>query len=168
MICLCCSALYFLIVILISILIGLRFTVGIAYSNHDQPYLPTDTRLIPVSNSFCQALKVKTKYDGANEYNISLSMLPTRPWLFEQRNFSIAGRIVALIERHYLFYLNQGTEITASACFLEESRRVSRTSLYISKGFGAYDGGLYRRDIRSIVAESSISEYCGNNTEPLS
>ena len=155
---------YSLVIILIGTALGVRFTIGSSYSNEGQRYGPTDTRLIPFSNIFCQSLSLQTNFNDSSEYNISFFMLPSQPQLYEHENFSISEKVVAEVEQHYLFYMHSGSQVIVSACFVDSAAFVPFTSLYIVKGVHGYDGGYLRGDIKSIVAEFAISYNCRNNT----
>ena len=155
---------YSLVIILIGTALGVRFTIGSSYSNEGQRYGPTDTRLIPFSNIFCQSLSLQTNFNDLSEYNISFFMLPSQPQLYEHENFSISEKVVAEVEQHYLFYMHSGSQVIVSACFVDSAAFVPFTSLYIVKGVHGYDGGYLRGDIKSIVAEFAISYNCRNNS----
>ena len=71
------------VIILTSTIVGLHFKKGTSYSNDGQSYGPTDTRLIPFSNTFCQSLSLQTNFNDSDEYNISFYMLSSQPQLSE-------------------------------------------------------------------------------------
>ncbi len=101
---------FLFVIILVSIFLSLRFTVVKLYNlNYGQSSAPNDSRLIPFSNNiYCQSLKLKTNYNGSNEYNASFYMLPSIPELNERDTFSVSEIILAEIKQHYLFYMNSG------------------------------------------------------------
>lgn len=144
-------------------MIALRFTEGRSYSNRGEAYEygPTDTRLIPFSKSFCQSLRLTTKYfrSGPNEYNLSFYMLSSKPRLFSQEKFTLSDRVASTTTRHFLVYMHLGSEVTVSACFIDSEIIISSTSFLIVKGINEYDDEFAKRDIRS-VAEFSISAHC--------
>ncbi len=163
---LCYCVPYLLVIILVSILLCLRFIVVEQYNlNYGQSSAPNDSRLIPFSNIYCESLKLRTNYNGSNEYNASLYLLPSRPELDEHDIFSVSEIVIAEIKQHYLFYMNSGSNVTVSACFVNDAAIIPQTSLYISRGIGAYNGGYIRSDIKSVVAELAINSYnCRNDT----
>lgn len=160
---------YFAILIpFICTFITLRFTLGTSFSNNGRSYGPTDTKLIPFSKTFCQSLSLQTNFNGSNEYNISFFMLSHQPQLFGQRSFSILERIFAEVEQHYLVFMLSGSNVTASACFLDGAPIVPSTYIYIVKGTHGYSGGYLDSKSKSIVADSYISYDCHINRKPLS
>ena len=61
-------------------------------------------------------------------------MLPSIPELNERDTFSVSEIILAEIKQHYLFYMNSGSNVTVSACFVDDAAIIPQTSLYISRG----------------------------------
>ncbi len=59
------------------------------------------------------------------------------PELNEQDTFSVSEIIQAEIKQHYLFYMNAGSNVTISACFVDDAAIIPQTSLYISRGIDA-------------------------------
>jgi hypothetical protein len=162
--CICYCIPYLLVIFLVSIFLGLRFTIAVSYSNEGQSYGPIDTRLIPFSKTFCQSLSLQSNYNGSDEYDISFFMLSSKPLLFELENHTISETIAAKIRQQYLFYMHSGSHITVHACFAESTEVVPFTSLYIVKGIHEYNGGYLKSDTKSIVAEFAISYDCENNS----
>ncbi len=72
--------------------------------------------------------------------------------------FSVSEIILAEIKQHYLFYMNSGSNVTVSACFVDGAAIIPLTSLYISRGIDAYNGGYSRSDIKSVVTKA-INSY---------
>lgn len=151
----------FIVVIFVSIIIlAIRFTSGSSYSNESH-YGPTETTLVPFSRSLCQGIRLQTKYSAASEYNVSLHLLNSRPGLFAHETFSISDVGLADNEKHYLFYLRSGSEVTVSACFTSSSLIIPLTGFFIVKGISGYDEAyLARSDIKSVVAEFAIYYDC--------
>jgi len=130
---LCCCVLCILaiLVTVASMILVLRFTIGNFYSSGEH-YGPTETRIIPFSKFLCQNMKVKTTYDGSQEYNVSFHLLSSHPGFFKSENFSISETLSAKSEHHYLLYMNSGSEVAVSACFIDSAAVTTLTGFYMA------------------------------------
>ena len=87
-------------------------------------YSPNDSQLVPVSGTFCNKLYVWAE-DGAEDYNISLFMLSSRPSLTGSDFVNISRQMTFYSSdngyyRVYSYYLYQGSKVNVSACYQDD------------------------------------------------
>ena len=113
--------------------VSVRYTAG-SYSDDDGlDYAPTDTRIVPVSNSFCQNLELNTDDTSDSGYTATLYMLNAPPMLTgkETFSFSVAPNILSDRYDYYYFYMYPGSSFTVSACISSAS---SESTFILIKG----------------------------------
>jgi len=103
-------------------------------------YSPNDSHLVPVSGTFCNKLYVWAD-NGAEDYNISLFMLSSRPRLTENDFISISRQITFYSSDNgyykvYYYYLYQGSKVNMSACYQDEGGH--GVFFYLIKGNSTY------------------------------
>lgn len=162
------STVLLLLFLIIGITLAVRFhSVSRYYINHGNDSSPTDTRLIPISNTFCESLIVKTAYNGSNEYKASLYLLNYKQLKLQSREqFIISDNIAADFNHHYLFYLNRDSNITIDACFVQAGVVIPGTSLFIARGIDGYDGGHRLSGIKHFI-ETPILYDCFSNVSTV-
>ena len=98
--------------------VSVRYTAG-SYSDDDGlDYAPTDTRIVPVSNSFCQNLELNTDDTSDSGYTATLYMLNAPPMLTGKETFSFSETpyIISDYYKYYYFYMYPGSSFDVSAC----------------------------------------------------
>ncbi len=95
----------------------MRYTAPhLGYNNEGLSYAPTDTRIIPVSNTLCQGLEL-TVTDNTPNYIASLFMLDSPP--------KLAGEVFSVTSfshyNYFYYYLYPGSNFTVSACMNEDT-----------------------------------------------
>ena len=135
--CFTFGILVLLIIVIASVTICLHLATSKNSSDEDDDnnglqYGPTDTRIVPFSNTFCKNLNLsanKHHYD----YNSSLYLLRSPPNLTGHEIFSFSKQqfFYAYYYWWYRFFMHPGSHFTVSACYMEFN---SNVNFYLIKG----------------------------------
>lgn len=105
------------IVVIIVVTVSIRYTSSDYTDDDGLHYAATDTRIIPVSGSLCEGLRL-TVNKAQDGYTASLSVLNSRPKLNGSETFAFSGNYFLgynYYEYDY-FYMYPGSKFTVSAC----------------------------------------------------
>lgn len=156
----------FIMVMIILAVVTLRYTVITDYTADDGlHYAPTDTRIIPVSSTFCEGLELSmTNSDPYNDITATLSILDSRPSLTGNETFSVHDNPYLVIDdsSHYYYYLYPGSNFSLSVCISDES---GSGTFYLIKGHSNYNRWVNNYDFPTMDS-FPIDAVCngGNNT----
>ena len=107
-------------------------TLGSYSNDHSLQCGPTDTRIVPFSNAFCQNLSLSTDQRHF-DYNSTLYILSSPPSLTGHESFSFSKHFFfyAYYYSYYRFYMHPRSYFTVSACYLVYR---SDVNFYLIKG----------------------------------
>lgn len=159
------ASIVFTVLIIVSASITFGFTATSDYTSDDGlHYAPTDTRIIPVSGTFCQGLKLRVD-KSLSGYTASLYMLDSRPELTGNETFSINASTYLDDYVYYYYYLYPGSSFTVSSCIDEDT--YSSVSFYLIKGHGHYDQWVDSFHTAPTEDTFTISASCSNGTSDV-
>ena len=151
------------VVIILSTVITVRFTVT-NYSDDDGlHYAPTDTRIIPVSKALCQGLTLSVQDTLYGSYSAQLYMLDSQPKLTGSERFSFNAQPSLFDEyKYYYFYMYPGSNLTVTACISDFSS--GQSTFYLIKGNNHFN--KWKDDVYSAPNKMKfkISDRCQLNT----
>ena len=153
----------FTIVMVVSAVTTLRYTATSDYTADDDfLYAPTDTRIIPVSSTFCQGLELSVD-DFLGSYTASLSMLNSRPSLTGNETFSVHDDYISSNNdySHYYYYMYPGSNFSLSVCISDGS---GSGTFYLIKGHKNFERWVNNDYVSPTMDSFTIDASCSDTT----
>lgn len=124
------------VIIIVVTSVSIRYTSSGGDSDDGQDYAPTDTRIIPITNSLCQGAKLTMQAStitSFGHYNVTLYTLDSHPKLTGSESFSVTTQPNLYSEyKYYYYYMYPGSNFYVSACLQDSVSQFA--TFYIIKG----------------------------------